>query len=98
MQVHVLSIKPIAQSGTLVVVLHREEVVESYSFTPRAIMIADQQGYLFNGEERFERTFALLPGLRGPICKLVKDVFFGKLVSLPVTIDDSISVRQVAST
>lgn len=95
--VQVLSIKPDAHSGTLEVVLRTEEAVEHYSFTSRAVMIADQQAYLFNGEERFEQTYALFPGLSGLIYKLVKDVFFGKSVSLPIMIDDSIPVRQPTS-
>jgi hypothetical protein len=95
--VQVLSIEPGAHPGTLEVVLRTEEVVERYSFTPRAVMIADQQAYLFNGEERFEQDYALFPGLSGSIYQLVKDVFFGKSVSLPVMIDDSIPVRQPTS-
>jgi hypothetical protein len=97
MQVQVLSIESGEDSGSLEVVLRTEETVEHYSFTPRAIMIADQQAYLFNGEERFEQTYAMFPGLSGPIYQLVKDVFFGKSVSLPVMIDDSILVRQPTS-
>jgi hypothetical protein len=98
MQVEILSIESINATGTLDVVLHSEEAVERYSFTPKAIMIADQQAYLFNGDDRFEQTYALVPGLSRPIYQLVKDVFFGKTVNLPVVIDDSVPTRQSAST
>lgn len=97
MQVQVLSIAPSTEPDTFEVVLRTEQAVENYRFTPRAVMVADQQAYLFNGEERFERIYARLPGLSGPICKLVRDVSFGKSLDLPVTIDDSIPIRQVAS-
>jgi hypothetical protein len=97
MQVQILSIEPSTTTGTLDVVLRSEEAVERYSFTPKAIMIADQQAYLFNGDDRFERTYALLPGLSRPIYQCVKDAFFGKPVNLPVIIDDSVPARQIAS-
>jgi hypothetical protein len=46
MQMQVLSITLGAHSDTLELVLRTEKSVEHYSFTPKAVMIADQQADL----------------------------------------------------
>jgi hypothetical protein len=89
MKIQILSIQPQPSRNTLTVTIQMGQAVEAFCLTARDTFIGAQPAHLIEGDEHFERTFALLEGLRGRINSLVTEVFLGHSLRLPITLDDS---------
>jgi hypothetical protein len=98
MQVQVLSIQPQSKQNTFAVAIRMGEAVEDFCLTAKDTFIGTQPAHLIHGDEHFEYTFAQLEGLRGQISGLVTEVFSGRPLRLPITLDDStVPVRNSVS-
>lgn len=97
MQVRVLSIQPQSEADTFAVAIETERGVERFHFTVHATAIGNRPAQVINGDEPFEHAFAHLASLRGRIAGLVGEVFYGRALSLPTTLDDTQAQKAQAS-